>query len=399
MVVVILLGALVRAVWPPLIEADADGSEALVVPGSGAEIDVLRVLTAAGLPEARLALLGPLALWLSFRRRGRLVLFVVIAGALIGPINTLVKLAVDRARPAHEGTIEMAGLSFPSGHSAGAAVLAAVLVVVFWPVLGPTRRRLLVGVGIAGAVVVGYTRVALGAHFPSDVVAGWSIGVAWVLILAVVLHVWPGQWGALPVREVSGSPRDKSGRAAPDVDLISSDRIRPLLVVALCAAATVACSSPEPTVAAARTGVVPEAVELPTLSVRAPVEPVDIAADRVLAPPADPDVLGWWQEGRRPGDQHGAALLAGHTVSTGGGALERLEDLRVGDPVLVRSADAALRFEVVDVEVMSRADLTGRAETLFSQDGAARILLITCEDWDGVDWRSNVVVQATPVTR
>jgi LPXTG-site transpeptidase (sortase) family protein len=74
--------------------------------------------------------------------------------------------------------------------------------------------------------------------------------------------------------------------------------------------------------------------------------------------------------------------------------LERLEELRVGDPVIVRSDGTAVEFEVADVEVMSRAELTERAETLFDQDGAARVLLITCEDWDGTDWRSNVVVQA-----
>jgi LPXTG-site transpeptidase (sortase) family protein len=78
--------------------------------------------------------------------------------------------------------------------------------------------------------------------------------------------------------------------------------------------------------------------------------------------------------------------------------LERLEELRVGDPVVVRSDDEAVQFEVVDVEVMSRADLAERAETLFDQDGGSRVLLITCEDWDGKDWLSNVVVQAVPVT-
>jgi LPXTG-site transpeptidase (sortase) family protein len=166
------------------------------------------------------------------------------------------------------------------------------------------------------------------------------------------------------------------------------------LVAVLTAVVGASCSAPEPPAAAAAIGVVPEAVELPSLDVRAPVEPVDLGADRVLKPPDDPDVLGWWQAGRRPGSRQGSALFAGHTISTGGGVLERLEELRVGDPVIVRSDGTAVEFEVADVEVMSRAELTERAETLFDQDGAARVLLITCEDWDGADWRSNVVVQA-----
>jgi LPXTG-site transpeptidase (sortase) family protein len=166
------------------------------------------------------------------------------------------------------------------------------------------------------------------------------------------------------------------------------------LLVALCAVGAVSCSSPEPPAAAAAIGVVPEVVELPSLDVRAPVEPVDLGADRVLKPPDDPDVLGWWQAGRRPGSQQGSALFTGHTISTGGGALERLEELRAGDAVVVRSDGTTVQFEVVDVEVMSRAELAERAETLFDQDGDARVILITCEDWDGTDWLSNVVVQA-----
>ncbi|MGH3477062.1 MAG: class F sortase [Jiangellaceae bacterium] len=191
------------------------------------------------------------------------------------------------------------------------------------------------------------------------------------------------------------APPPAAGRAA---SISRSGAVVAALVVALCAGGTASCSSPEQPAAAAPTGVVPDAVELPTLEVRAPVEPVDLGADRVLVPPDDPDVLGWWEAGRRPGSHHGSALFTGHTISTGGGVLERLEELRVGDPVVVRSDDEAVQFEVVDVEVMSRADLAERAETLFDQDGGSRVLLITCEDWDGKDWLSNVVVQAVPVT-
>jgi membrane-associated phospholipid phosphatase len=43
--------------------------------------------------------------------------------------------------------------------------------------------------------MVGYTRVALGAHFASDVVAGWYVGITWILLLAVVLRVWLGLSG------------------------------------------------------------------------------------------------------------------------------------------------------------------------------------------------------------
>ena len=60
--------------------------------------------------------------------------------------------------------------------------------------------------------------------------------------------------------------------------------------------------------------------------------------DGVLTPPSDPQELGWWADGARPGDPRGSALVTGHTVSTGGGALDDLEDLDEGDRILVHSA-------------------------------------------------------------
>ena len=60
----------------------------------------------------------------------------------------------------------------------------------------------------------------------------------------------------------------------------------------------------------------------------------------VLVPPADPQRVGWWGEGAAPGER-GRALVAGHTVHTGGGALDDLETLEPGDRVLFCGTDKA----------------------------------------------------------
>jgi undecaprenyl-diphosphatase len=203
LLVVVPLGLLIRAGWQPLLELDRSVSDELVVPGRGTDVDVLRVLTAAGLVEARFVVLLPLVIWLAFVRRWQLVVFVVVAGFSVSAMNGLLKQVFDRQRPNYEDTIDVGGLSFPSGHSAGAATLATILVVVGWPVLVGVSRRIWVALAVLGMVVVGYTRIALGAHFLSDVVAGWSFGVAWVLLLAVALQVWPGQPGAWSQRAPS----------------------------------------------------------------------------------------------------------------------------------------------------------------------------------------------------
>ena len=139
----------------------------------------------------------------------------------------------------------------------------------------------------------------------------------------------------------------------------------------------------------------PELVRIPSLGVRAPVVPVH-APGRTLVPPRDPQRLGWWADGARPGAAEGSALIAGHTVHTGGGALDDLEELRTGDEVTVRTDRGTLRYEVDRVRVYSKGRIADDATRLFSQDVPGRLVLITCEDWDGTRYLSNVVVTATP---
>jgi membrane-associated phospholipid phosphatase len=195
--VVIPLGLLARVGWAPLIHVDVAVSDALVVPGRGTGVDALGVLTAGGLPMARLLVLGPLSVWLAWRQWWRLFWLVVLGGLLVGPLNHVLKVIFDRPRPDYDGTIEIYGLSYPSGHAAGAAAVGTILLVVFWPLLSRAGRLALVVLTAVAVTVVGYTRVALGAHFASDVVAGWCVGIAWVLLLAVVLRVWLGLSGSV----------------------------------------------------------------------------------------------------------------------------------------------------------------------------------------------------------
>ena len=139
----------------------------------------------------------------------------------------------------------------------------------------------------------------------------------------------------------------------------------------------------------------PVEVRIPQLDVVAPVLPVATRVE-VLVPPSDPTELGWWAEGARPGDP-GRALVAGHTVSSGGGALDDLETLERGDRVTVGSREGSTRWVVESVEVLGKGEIARRAEQLFTQEGPARLVLLTCEDWDGSAYLSNVVVVARPV--
>lgn len=139
----------------------------------------------------------------------------------------------------------------------------------------------------------------------------------------------------------------------------------------------------------------PERVRIPALHVDAAVLPVH-APDRTLVPPSDPATLGWWADGAKPGAATGSALIAGHTVHTGGGALDDLEDLRPGDRIAVRTDRGRLAYEVRDVRVYRKGRIADQARRLFSQEVPGRLVVLTCEDWDGERYLSNVVVTASP---
>jgi LPXTG-site transpeptidase (sortase) family protein len=162
------------------------------------------------------------------------------------------------------------------------------------------------------------------------------------------------------------------------------------------AAATPSSVAPPPAEPARRRAGAPREIFIPDLGVEAPVVPVR-APGGVLVPPGDPSTLGWWAAGARPGEPRGSALLTGHTVHSGGGALDDLERLSTGDRVTISVADGRIRYAVSSVRTYSKGTLADQARRLFSQEVSGRLVLVTCEDWDGEKYLSNVVVVAKPL--
>ena len=96
-------------------------------------------------------------------------------------IGSVIKLLVQRVRPVVEDPLSQApGYSFPSGHALNIAVAGSVTVLLIWPLLGRTGRRLAVAIAVVAGLAVGLDRIFLGVHFPSDVLAGWLLD--WALL-------------------------------------------------------------------------------------------------------------------------------------------------------------------------------------------------------------------------
>lgn len=111
---------------------------------------------------------------------------LVGAAVLTGwPVMSLSKYLFGRSRPPEpERLIVIQTQSFPSGHAMMSAILAttlAVVVVRTWPRRDRRRVAALV-VLVTYTLVVGLTRIYLGAHWTTDVIAGWIFGLFWALL-------------------------------------------------------------------------------------------------------------------------------------------------------------------------------------------------------------------------
>src|SRR4051794_7964485 len=207
--VVAVLGLGVATHFGRQLRLDAAVSRALYAGDSrsAAVNDLLQVLTAPGLTVFRVVVLLPAVVWLVLRRFWWTVAWVLTAIVLVAPLTTAIKELVGRVRPDFvNGGARLESLSFPSGHSSGSATLVTVVLVLAWPLLGRTGRRVCLALGIALAVLVGLTRMWLGVHFLSDVLGGWAFGVAWTLTVALAFDALPGGRTALPVRRAAVVP-------------------------------------------------------------------------------------------------------------------------------------------------------------------------------------------------
>ncbi|MCF2526452.1 phosphatase PAP2 family protein [Yinghuangia soli] len=116
------------------------------------------------------------ALWAAGNRR--VAMWAAAVMALGGLSGGLCKLAVARERPTFADPVDTAeGFSFPSGHALNGVLGCGVLVIGLWPYLPRRARPAVVAVAVVSAVGVGFTRIALGVHYLSDVVAGWALGI------------------------------------------------------------------------------------------------------------------------------------------------------------------------------------------------------------------------------
>ena len=111
----------------------------------------------------------------------------------------------------------------------------------------------------------------------------------------------------------------------------------------------------------------PDEILVPSIKIKAPLEPIELASDGVLTPPADTEVVGWWDDSAEPGSGKGQTVVTGHTVSTGGGVMNDLPKIDVGALVQIRDEGKLVDYRTTGVFKLSKEQVADSARTLFGQ--------------------------------
>ena len=162
-------------------------------------VAVLRSITEFGSSEWIAVVLSVAVLFFVFKRwwLSLATLVVTVPGGML--LNELVKVLVHRHRPFVDGWfVDWSGYSFASGHTIGATLLYGQIALFIFPVIKSGRGRVLVfSAAMFVVALVGFSRIALGAHYLTDVLAGVFFGMVWLTICL---------FAARPLRRIALSP-------------------------------------------------------------------------------------------------------------------------------------------------------------------------------------------------
>jgi membrane-associated phospholipid phosphatase len=130
---------------------------------------------------------------LLYQRRWRSLTYWLVSLLGSALINCSAKVWLHRARPSFWETLTPhTDFSFPSGHAMSSMSLVASLVILTW---GSRWCAWMIGFGSVFVVTIAWTRLYLGVHFPSDILAGWMISLAWAIGVSLIIrpHLEPSR--------------------------------------------------------------------------------------------------------------------------------------------------------------------------------------------------------------
>jgi membrane-associated phospholipid phosphatase len=230
-----LLLLLVKGEWRPLLNVDNGASSDLhrYAVSNRWFVAAMEALSTVGYTSSWLLISAVVVGWLAWRRLPRLAVFVMVTVLISLLVNSVVKIAVNRARPVLPDPVAHSeGLSFPSGHAQAAIVGYAVLLLVFLPVLSHAWRYAAIAGAAVMVVAIGFSRVALGVHYVSDILGGYVLGAAWVAAMTAAFNVWRVERGKPAARPAEGLEPEYAERIAVHEPAERDPESAPALVTA-----------------------------------------------------------------------------------------------------------------------------------------------------------------------
>ncbi|MBZ9772957.1 phosphatase PAP2 family protein [Mesorhizobium sp. CO1-1-8] len=160
----------------------------------------MRDITSLGSGSVLVLIVTAVIVYLLLIRRPATALFIFVAVAGGQVLSSLLKAGIDRPRPelvSH--LVNETTLSFPSGHAMLSAVTyltLGALAARFLP--GRTTKIYVLSLAVLTTLLVGISRIYLGVHWPSDVLAGWCAGFVWAMLCWLSARVWQRWRGQRP---------------------------------------------------------------------------------------------------------------------------------------------------------------------------------------------------------
>ncbi|MEV6155034.1 phosphatase PAP2 family protein [Nonomuraea sp. NPDC052129] len=157
------------------------------------------------------------AAWLWHKGARRLAVWAIVTITVGGLLGLALKIITARARPHLPDPVALApGDSFPSGHAVNVTLGAGVVVLLLLPMLPQWGRRVTWAIACFLVLSVGYTRIALGVHWVSDVIAGIILGVAVVAATAAGFETWRREQGRRPNSPLAEGVEPESEKVTHD---------------------------------------------------------------------------------------------------------------------------------------------------------------------------------------
>lgn len=121
-----------------------------------------------------------LVMLLVIKKHYNLAVFVAVVNGVSPLINSVLKEIFERPRPGISAMEASSTFSYPSGHSQAAFVLFASIVVVV-SFLAPKYLQKTIWISVTFVLLIGFSRIYLGMHYPTDVLAAYLVGSAWFI--------------------------------------------------------------------------------------------------------------------------------------------------------------------------------------------------------------------------